>query len=525
MRRLVLILFLFQGIVPSLFAEEEDSLKEVKIHKINMKGIPLLTCVVSTLEQEPNILIQREETVFTEGVYQFQGGQFDWVLTPSLNYTQQNRPQTEAEKESTGTTKLTARTTDASIAVQKLLRNGVFLGPQATITQDNTDGDLLPASNRAKLDFVITVPLLRDLGREATGAQEMAAEKNYEASVAQLRFIASQSALNTIIAYWNYVAAEENVKILKASEERSRILVENTQKLVDKEEQPKANLDQVKANLADKTAQRVNAEQTLTQAQHELGLAMGIPFKEIDPLPLPSDFFPKISDRPYPEMTQKDSLIKAALQQRGDLDSLKLQEKGSKILLTSAKNGLLHKLDLNLSGGYSGLEEGTGASSFVDSLEENVSGFDAKAGFTYEWPFANDAARGIYLQSKATFEQNKIRTYDLARTISSRVSVAISALKRNSIELANSIKAYQYYATSVKNEKEKLYLGMSTIIDVINFEDKLLSTKLNHISAHQRYAIALAQLRFETGTLINDEEDKHSIDMASITTVPLLPAQ
>ena len=499
---------------------EETPSEKVVVHTLTPNGIPLLTCVEATLAQQPNILIQKEQTVISEGVYETEKGAFDSFLRPSLTHSQQNTPLSAFNRTAFGAQKQQARVTDAAVKLDKQLRNGISAGPQVRVTQNNTSNDLDVATNRAQVNFVINVPLLRDRGREATGAREMAAEKEYEASLARTRFTSSQSLFNTLSAYWNYVGAKKSLETLVESEARAKEILDKTKKLVDAGEKPRAELDQLSANLADKTASRIRAEQALTEQKQALGFAMGIAFEEIDTLPLPADSFPEPGERPYPSLEEKDPLIKTAVEKRGDLQEAKLRERSADILMISAKNGLLHKLDMNFTAGYAGLDEGTGANAFVDSFEERVSGFNSTVGVTYEWPFANASARGQYLQAKATFEQRKVQTYDLKRQICSRVATSILALKRNAEELQSSTQAYTLYAKAVKSEAEKLRLGMSTFIDVIDIEDRRLNAKLNHISAHQRYAIALAQLRFETGTFFESEGEQNTLTLADLTSIP-----
>lgn len=499
----------------------ENTPSDEPVFKITPAGIPLMSCIELTLSQQPNILIQQATTEFNKGSYIVQQGTFDTFFNPTLNRTETNTPLSSYDSTVYEASKQNAKITQLGVDFKRKLRNGISLNPTASVTENDTSNDLEPKLSRSTVAFVVTIPLLRDFGRDATGAAEMAAERDYQASLAQLRFVTSQNILNTTLAYWNYVAAKRSVDIVKESEDRARELVEKTKLLIEKGEKPRADLDQLEANLADKTATRIRQEQTLTEAKQSLGIAIGVKFEQIDALPEPADHLPEISANPYPSLEEKDALIKAAWNHRGDLQSAKMQEESADILLTSAKNGLLHRLDLNLSAGYSGLSEGTGAGSFFDSVDKNISGFDSKAGVSYEWPFENRSARGTYLQARSTLKQRQLQTYDLKRKIGSRVATAILALKRSSMELTNSIQAYQLYEKAVQSEKEKLRLGMSTFIDVIDIEDRLLSTKLNHVSAHQRYANALAQLRFETGTFFTYKEEKHRILEKAFETIPL----
>lgn len=498
-------------------APEKPKAEETAV--INLAGISLLESIEETLEKQPNILIQREQTQFNKGVYREQSGQFDLNLRSSLTRSRIVTPLQEGTAAQLGTSKQVAESTDTTVALDKQFRSGIRAIPQAALTQNDLTADGLSIGNQARVDFTIQVPLLRGLGASATGAPESAARKNYEASLAALRFTASQTVFATATAYWNYVGAHQSLEVAKRSEERSQVLTEQTRKLVEGGERPPAEMNQLLANLADKTANRIRAEQTLVEARVTLGLAMGVPFHQINRLAHPGDPFPDAAIPP--DLAQLDPLVRTALKRREDLAAFELNEKAAQILLVGARNGLLHRLDLNLSGGYSGLEEGTGVDDYLAGLNQNISGGNFLAAVRYEWPFFNSTARGRYLQADASRGQARIRVYDLERTISSQVEVAASALRQSALEVARSKEAVDYYTRAVSGEKEKLKLGMSTFIDVIDIEDRLLATELSYIAGQQRYAIALARLRFETGTLIASEEEKSSVALEKLLSVPI----
>ena len=70
------------------------------------------------------------------------------------------------------------------------------------------------------------------------------------------------------------------------------------------------------------------------------------------------------------------------------------------------------------------------------------------------------------------------------------------------------------------NEEKKLRAGSSTLLDVISQRDRLTSARQSQVSAHLALAIALARLRFETGTLPDTEAGAAAADHAQLTTVP-----
>ena len=63
----------------------------------------------------------------------------------------------------------------------------------------------------------------------------------------------------------------------------------------------------------------------------------------------------------------------------------------------------------------------------------------------------------------------------------------------------------------------KRRLGLSTLIDVINVQDRLDTSQLLLLQLRQEYAVAIAQLQFENGDLIGREPDGFRVDMPLLT--------
>ena len=136
------------------------------------------------------------------------------------------------------------------------------------------------------------------------------------------------------------------------------------------------------------------------------------------------------------------------------------------------------------------------------------------------YPFGNNAPKGLYFQRKSSYQQARIRTVDLERNIHSDVAVAINALLKRTKELQETQKSVAHYKKALENEELKLKLGMSTVIDVVDIEDRYRNALLNEIVAHSQYAAAMLQLRFDTGTLFYGEHGEYAITMEQLTNIP-----
>ena len=489
------------------------------------RGITLLEAVARTMEHQPTILLQKQEVSLARGRFQQASGQFDTVFGTTVGHDHEDLPLSQAEKISLGLSNTVNDSTNYGMDLTRQLRSGITLIPSFSIVRssgyNSSVGAYSSAYNQSQVSFLVSVPLLRGRGAEAADAQEMASKSDYEAGKMSMRFALSCSALDTITAYWTCLAAGRNLHELREAENRARRMFDETKTLIDHDELPQAELTQVQANLEDKRVARIGGEQTLFEAAQALGLAMGLTRSDLASVPPPTDNFPAPElDRATEAGQEAGAMTEIALGGREDFHAAKQQQETARILLAAAENNLLPKLNANVKVGYSGLKDDSGVVKFFSSLDNQVPGASVVFQLRYEWPVQNNAARGLLAQQLAARNETVIKVMDLERKISSSVLIALSALERSSDALAKARSSTRFYESAVVNEKKKFQLGISTLIDVITVEDRATTAKLNEIKSMRDVAIALAQLRFVTGTLLNAKDDKISVGAAELTTVP-----
>lgn len=502
--------FLLAGIFsPVLLYAESQSPPET--------GIKLMDAVKATLEKQPDIRFQEQEVEISRGLLQQARGQFDPALKISGGHGHEYTPLSSSNDFS----KQETDTISTQLSLSKKFRNGVIVSPGIQLSRADDPVEYSHVQNNSKIDLTVTVPLLKGWGETATAAKVMAAEKEYEYRLHQLRHNISNSIFNTVSAYWKYLAATRKLDQRRSSESRAERYVKETRILIEADECPAEELEKMMANLEAKKASLIAGEQGLYEARQGLGLAMGLQLHEIDTLPLSADDFPHEKDhQSTPFVSTANSIVNKALTRRDDYQALKELQESRRILVKEAINKQKPRLDLELNAGYSGLDEGDNASDFFHSTRRNIPGLSTSALLTYEWPFGNNSAKGILLQRKAAYEQSVISTDNLTRHIASRVSVAISALENSTKELNKDQKSVRYYRKALDNERKKVKLGMSTLLDLIVVEDRLTNALLNEISAQLKHAVSLVQLRFETGTILTANKDRVSIDMDKLATIP-----
>jgi outer membrane protein TolC len=147
--------------------------------------------------------------------------------------------------------------------------------------------------NQSHVVFQVNVPLLRGRGRDAVDAQETAAGMEIEATLLDLNQTISDLLVNTVTSYWTAVSSRLSGDVYRDAEDRGRALVETVQALIAADKIPRSDLNQVLANLADRTSSRAAAEQQFLQAKQQLAVATGTPIEAIPQAPEPNERLPE----------------------------------------------------------------------------------------------------------------------------------------------------------------------------------------------------------------------------------------
>ena len=405
--------------------------------------------------------------------------------------------------------------------VDKRFRSGIVVGPELRAERVGSTPDVESRNNTASAALVVQVPLAQGRGVAVNAAPERAAVRDLGASRDALVHAGAQSVLATALAYWEYAAARERLEVQKLAEQRARKLVEETRVLVEAEERPAADLNQLRANLATKEAARIAAEQDLVAAREALGLQMGLPGDAIAALPPPATPFPAAREDDL--RGGIDALVQAALERRSDLRSARGQSESAALLERAARDGTRPRVDLSLRVGYTGAEPGRGFADMFEPFYRSMAGWSASMELSWQAWSRNARARGEAERSGAVLRERQVAADELAREIRSGVVVAAEALRHGRLELERAEEAVRLYRLVVDAEERKFGLGMSTLFDVIQAENELTSAMSASTSARARYAAALVRLAFATGTLVSGDGGEMALDLRGLGT-PAPPA-
>lgn len=483
-------------------------------------GLGLGDAVRLGLANDPALAFEQARVRASRGALLAARATFDPVVTASLSEVDSQEPLSP-------TASREQAVLGNSFLVTRRFRTGLSVEPELEMERTQAgDGD--PAVNLGTFSLTLRQPLLRGRGRPVVAAPEVAAELELAASALDLVQTTSERVLAVASQYWIARAAALDLEILRESEDRARELLATTRQLIAADVIPAAELVQVEANLAAKEAATIGGERASFEARQDLGREIGLEPRRIAALPAASDPFPTVAAAAIPPAPAAERFIAAALERRADLRAARERQRAADALLRSADNSLLPQLDLIFRPSYSGLVEGTGTGTFFTPLYRNVPGASSSLALTLSWPAGNSRSRGELERAAALSEQSLLLAELQARQIGADVPSALAAVTHQAAQLERADVAVRLFAQAVENEERKLRAGTSTLIDLISQRDRLTGARQAQVASHLDLALALARLRFETGTLMVEDGDAvdaghpvaAELDPARLTTVP-----
>jgi outer membrane protein TolC len=350
-------------------------------------------------------------------------------------------------------------------------------------------------------------PLLQGSGKTAVTARESAARYEYDAARFQLQHTIALSVYAAVVAYWEYVAADERFKLAIAAEDRAGSVISNTEALVNADEVPQAELANAHANQLEKKMSQENSELALLGAQQTLGQLMGITPEKTADLLLPARRFPVVSFTVAQNVQINRQQILAGVQRRGDLRALMQKSKAAESVVVAAKDALNPKLDLVSAIGYDGYQTGPALQKSLQTLENRQKHPDWSVGLRFSYPLENSSASGNHTIASSQQSQSITRVHELQRTVESTLRTVVQSLQNVAREAETADRAVASYQQAVNNEKEKYLMGESTLFDLLYTQDKLESAQLTRTDVNLSGALLLTKLQFESGNLLTCSGD------------------
>ncbi len=485
--------------------------------------VSLLEAVTTTLSNNPNIEIQREEIAAGRGLMLQASSQFDRILSLGVSQDRASMPLTSSNQITFGRVAVSqdSNTTRLGAGMTWQLRNGMTL-EALTSGGRLTDNVANFGTNRSSTVIRLKAPLLGGRGREIVTAAETAAGIEVEARQFDLSQMLALSISNTVRSYWALVSAKRLLQVTVDSEKRGMQLRDDTLALIEADLSPRNEIYNLTANLAARTTARIAAELAVLNARKQLAVDMGIRVQDVNDLPDASDDFPDVpaEDAIVLDGAAQRRYIEEAFRRRPEVLGARRRQTAAGVSMTAAQNLFRPRLDLSVSLGYSGLREGVTPERMLTPFILGGHGPDAQLGISYSVPQNRLYAQGRFLESKAASRQAALRTGEAERLAAADTVQAIQAVQNALQQVRSATISVEQSKQALDGEREKQQLGSGSVVELLTIEDRLTSSLTQLVNAQLRYPLAVIQLRFATGTLVEAGATTQSISTGTLTELP-----
>ncbi len=431
----------------------------------------------------------------------------------------------------------TVVTNTFALGLQSPFRTGASLGVVFGVqwNHDNYDGKASDPTFGGKAGvidnaqsgtvFTFSTPLGKGRGKVSADAPERAAGAQLDATLDSQANTIAASALNTSLAYWNLVAAQESLDLLEHTAANDAKLMDLGEQLVKADEVAPVELAQVQARLATVRGSVVQARASVLSARVNLAKTMGLAVDRVDDAPLAAESFPALPDLEAISRLRPEELASVAVANRRDLSADRKLKLAADILAEAARVDLRRQTDLSFAAGYAQLHEGGNIGALSDAWLGAFSGWvvgpSVRLAINVNWPFQNNVAIGRLTQARAMAMSSEITAANLKRTIGGNTTRLVGSLLKAARSLAEAEQAIDYYSKSLQAEEEKFKAGESTAVDLTLTEESLTSQRLSLVTFKQTVASLLSQLRYETGTLVSCKVEEGKVVLREVRPLGL----
>jgi outer membrane protein TolC len=371
----------------------------------------------------------------------------------------------------------------------------------------------VPNNFLATFGLSLDLPLGRGGGRASAQAPLLAAQRNLSAARLLYRHTAALRALAAAQAYWDVAASERRLAILQDSQSIQEQLLSAGEELVKADVIPAVDIYRNQAQLAQVSGQVDSARQALAVARLALVRAIGLGDATLDRAPQAAQGLEEWVAADPLAGAQPADLVSRALANREDLKASGSLVAANAALLAGAKSDLKPQVDLSFNLSYNAFYE-TFFHRFYEpegwarALNDKFAGPTYGIALKFQLPIGNHQAEGRLLQAQATDAQGRISEADLKRTIRLRVSELAETVARARAELDAQRATLAAIVETQQAAIERYKAGDLSVIDTLTTEQQRTGAELQLVDAERRYLSLVAQLRFETGSLVDIPEDE-----------------
>jgi outer membrane protein len=341
----------------------------------------------------------------------------------------------------------------------------------------------------------LTQPLLRGAGSEAFEAPIRQAERQRDAAALTSEARARDLLVSLSQAYWQVAFAWRQLEVRRVSLDLARQQLAYTEGAIRAEKVPRSELLAVQQAIATRQQDVIAGQQELYERSLALRQFAGL---EIGPddIAIKTEALP---DRITPIDPQIAPVVREAFERSAELGAAAATRRAAEIAAAAADNAAQSRLDLEISGGPSGVD--TAASGALWSAVRHPS-LTVVAGLTGDHAIEQRTERGGQAVARAAVMSARIAERDTQARLAVRVTRAVQRTRAAIASVALGDQAIGLAEQNVAAEQKRFELGKSTNFDVLRRQDELEQARLRKASSVADYLAARADLDGLSGAIL-----------------------
>ena len=337
--------------------------------------------------------------------------------------------------------------------------------------------------------------LLKDFWIDAARENLLIRRKDLKISQQALRFQIMKTLLAVELAYYDLIAAREEIQVQEKALELRRQFVADTQRRVQVGDSPPLDDAQAETQLQNTLAQLAAAREVFSASQNRL---IGLLTDDFNGW-AGEDLQPTDALQSIPVTVNRTDSFQSALSKRPDLIEARLAVEKTGAMVKFQFNQIFPSLDLV--GGYGGLGIDSGFSSTMDDVF-SFRNPEYSYGVVVSFPLSNVKERNNYRASKAAKQIAELQLKKAEQGVLLQVADFVSSIEFRFSQVAYTRQARTYAEAALDAENKKFQNGFSTSFVVLQSQEILTAARTGEVRAEADYNKALAQLAFAEGTIM-----------------------
>lgn len=397
------------------------------------------------------------------------------------------------------TAKVRTSTPLAGIEQRLLLGTRLNLQVSQQHIRSNETGSnsrFIEPSDELRTTLSIVQPVLRNFGSEVnrTGIRIAQTDQEISESALQDRVIRVVTLVQQL--YWDLVFSIQELAVRRLSLQLAQDLLAQTRVQVAVGTQPQLSILEGEAGVAAREEAVIVGESSVNDVQDRLKELFSF-FEDRQRSSV--DIVPTDAPQFTIETIELEKALAAAFEHRPDYRQARLEIESRTLNERFTRNQLLPSLELEGRVGLNGLDD-----NFGDTLDNFTSGnwVQYRVGFNLRYPLGNQAAKSRFTKARLEVAQAKTVLERAEQRILVEVREAVRNVETNIKRVSVTRGARELAQKKLEAEEKKLAVGLSSVREVLRFQDDLSSEQSREIRALTDYNISLANLERAKGTTL-----------------------